>query len=104
MSSPETLLKASINRLITRLMEKLLKKAADIADIAKDAPEKLQKEWGVFQEEVVAEAARLDKQAEKEKAERATNSQNTGKEDPQQQIDLLRNKVSALSRKIEGKS
>ena len=52
MSSPENLLKATMNRLTARIGRKLVDTAADIAAIAKDAPERLQKEWENFQEEV----------------------------------------------------
>ncbi len=83
MSSPDSLLRATLNRLAARLGHGLADAAAGLALLAQDAPERFSKEWDLFQQEVIAEADRLEQ------------------ESGQDQIDRLRAKVADLNRQVE---
>ncbi len=89
MSSNEILFKAAINRLTARFVEKL-----------SEAPEALQKEWEIFQEEVIEEADRLQKESQ----ESPSTGTSTEPPSPKQQIDKLRSKVADLNQKLEGQN
>ena len=113
MASPDALLKATVSRLAARLGHGLAEAAAEMAVLAQDAPERLKREWDLFQEEVQAEAARLEheggeeQQASPSPASTAaavdSPAQNSGTvEAPQQQIDRLRAKVADLNTRLEG--
>ena len=100
MSSTENLIKATLNRFAARVKGKLIETMADINLITKDAPYKIRKEWDLFQEEVLAEADRLEKQKSTQGVKN-NSSQNVGEIDsPQEQIDRIRKKVAELNRKI----
>ena len=113
MASPDALLKATVSRLAARLGHGLAEAAAEMAVLAQDAPERLKREWDLFQEEVQAEAARLEREGgEEQEAPPSPAStaavvdsplQNSGAvETPQQQIDRLRAKVADLNTRLEG--
>jgi hypothetical protein len=98
MSTPQSLLQATINRIGARLGSQLADRAAEFAVLAQDAPQRLQREWTLFWQEVEQEAERLDMgdappQRSREDA--------TGTLDPQEQIDALRAKVASVARKLE---
>ncbi len=98
MSTPQSLLQATINRLGARLGSQLADRAADFAVLAQDAPQRLQREWILFWEEVEKEADRLDHgdtSGPRYRDEAPVAS------DPQEQIDALRAKVANLARKLE---
>ena len=102
MSSTDKLLKATLNRLRARIGQNLINSAVELAVIAKEAPEKLQKEWELFQEEVIEEANQLGKESkEEEVSESNFKSQNHGIEKSQQKIDEIRAKVADLSERVE---
>ena len=104
MSSPDNLLKATINRLAVRAGQKLTDIAAELAVLAQDAPEKFQEEWDQFQKEVFTEAERLERQSTQEKTSGNWTSDIDGPESSQQKIDELRAKVADLSTKYEAKT
>ena len=60
MGSSEAFIRATVNRISARLGHGLADAAAEIAVLAQDAPERLRREWELFQEEVQAEAQRLE--------------------------------------------
>ncbi|MEB3325841.1 MAG: hypothetical protein VKM17_10985 [Cyanobacteriota bacterium] len=96
MSTPQSLLQATINRLSARLGSQLADRAADFAVFAQDAPQRLQQEWTQFWEEVELEARRLETGDSTAAEERAATPA-----DPQEQIDALRAQVASLARKLE---
>ena len=108
MGSPEAMLRATVNRLGARLGHGLADAAAELAVLAQDAPERLRQEWELFQEEVRAEAERLD-HSSTDSAE-ATQSQDespvatTADSTPQPIIDRLRAKVAEISQQLEVRS
>ncbi len=103
MSSSENLVKAVINRLSLRLGERMVSTAAEISDIAKEAPDRLKAEWEVFKDEIIAEANRLELK-DKEEAQQKSSQQNSEFNQPKSKIDQLRSKVLKLTREIEDRS
>ena len=101
MSSTDNLLKATLNRLGARFGQKLISSIAEIAVKAKEAPERLRNEWEAFQEEVIAEANRLDKESGEEIQNTKKESKNREPQTPQEKIDRIRAKVAELSNKLE---
>ena len=101
MPSPDALLRATVNRLAARLGHGLAGAAAEVAVLAQDAPERLRREWDLFQEEVKAEAERLDSDQPEAAATAAASATSATSDDPQQQIDRLRAQVAELSRTLE---
>ena len=104
MSTPQTLVQATLNRLTARLGSGLADAAAGLAVLAQDAPERLRQEWDLFREEVELEAQRLERPhdpardpAEHEAAPTAP----VAPVDPQEQIDQLRAQVARLARQLE---
>jgi len=101
MGSPDALIRATVNRLGARLGHGLADAAAELAVLAQDAPERLRQEWDLFQEEVQAEAERLE-HGETITADGvvAAPSQEQSSQD---RIDLLRATVAEISRALEVK-
>lgn len=99
MSSTDAYLKATLNRLTARLEQGIADAAASLAVLAQDAPSKLQQEWELFQQEVRAEADRLEQKAAGE--EQGLSDQTSEMAKAQDQIDQLRAKVAVLSRQVE---
>lgn len=98
MSTPQSLLQATINRLGARLGSQLADRAAEFALLAQDAPQRLQREWTLFWEEVELEARRLD---HNDPSPSESGHDGRADIDPQDQIDALRAKVASLARLLE---
>ncbi len=103
MSSSENLLKALINRLSLRLGERMVNTAAEIADIAKEAPDRLKTEWEAFKEEIIAEANRLELEDNRE-IHQDNSPEDLEANHPKSKIDYLRSKVLKLTREIEDRT
>lgn len=101
MGSPDALIRATVNRLGARLGHGLADAAAELAVLAQDAPERLRQEWDLFQEEVQAEAERLE-HGETITADGAAAAPSQ-EQSPQVRIDLLRATVAEISRALEVK-
>ncbi len=102
MSSSETILKAAFNRTLSRLKQKLIDTALEINTLTKDAPEKIQKEWEAFKNEVYEEADRLSKEEyERNKKEEEVINAKDGNHNPQDAINKIRLKVTAINQKVE---
>lgn len=99
MSSTDAYLRATLNRLTARVEQGVADAAASFAVFAQDAPGRLQQEWDLFQEEVKAEADRLDHQASGADGEASPAS--SDEDGAQQRIDRLRAKVASLSCQVE---
>ena len=95
MSAPQSLLQAALNRVIARVGSGLADTAAGLAVIAQEAPTRLQEELGLFWEEVQREAERLVR------GDAPFPSPPAPTDDPQEQIDALRARVSEVARRLE---
>ena len=107
MGSPEAVIRATVNRLGARLGHGLADALAELAVFAQDAPERIRAEWDLFQEEVMAEADRLERgDSEPTSVRNADRSPGSAPadDDPQEVIDRLRAKVADLSRELEGRA
>ena len=103
MTPPDALLRAAMNRLIARVGEGVADAAAGVAVAVQDAPERIRQEWDLFQEEVKAEAERLQKEGQPHAAP-ASDRSGTEHEPLQQRIDRLRAQVAELSTRLEEQS
>ena len=103
MTPPDALLRAAMNRLIARLGEGVADAAAGVAVAVQDAPERIRQEWDLFQEEVKAEAERLQ-QDEQPCTASAADRSGTEPESLQLRIDRLRAQVADLSMRLEERS
>ena len=103
MTPPDALLRAAMNRLIARVGEGVADAAAGVAVAVQDAPGRLRQEWDLFQEEVKAEAERLQHEEQPRSASAAERS-GTEHESLQQRIDRLRAQVADLSTRLEERS
>lgn len=90
-----------MNRLAARLGHGLADAAAGLALLAQDAPERFSKEWDLFQQEVIAEADRLEQESGEVSETKATSSPVSNQDQAQDQIDRLRAKVASLNRQVE---
>ena len=92
-----------MNRIAARITEKVINSAQEFTDIAEELPQKLQKEWSSFKEEVLEESERLGKKTNASKEQ--SSKEQLSKEDLIQiQIDNLRSKVIDTNKDIEGKN
>ena len=60
MTSYETFLQATLNRLTARLEGKIETISEKLSEITKNGPNKFKQEWELFQEEVTEEANRIE--------------------------------------------
>lgn len=104
MPSPDALLKATVSRLAARFGHGLAEAAAEVAVFAQDAPERLKREWDLFQEEVQIEAERLEREGvTPQDAPCSDQASPPVTPDPQEQIDRLRARVAALNIDLEAR-
>ncbi len=89
-----------MNRIAARLTEKVINSAQEFSEIAEELPQKLQKEWSSFKEEVIEESERLEKKTNKSN-EKSSNEQLSKEDLIQVQIDNLRSKVIDINKDIE---
>ena len=92
-----------MNRIAARITEKLINSAQEITEIAEELPQKLQKEWSSFKEEVIEESERLEKKTNASK-EKSSKEQLSKEDLIQIQIDNLRSKVIDINKDIEEKN
>ena len=102
MTPPDALLRAAMNRLIARLGEGVADAAAGVAVAVQDAPERIRQEWDLFQEEVRADAERIERG---DSAPMSTDGASSSEpsENPQAVIDRLRATMADLSQAIEAR-
>ena len=89
-----------MNRLIARVGEGVADAAAGVAVAVQDAPDRIRQEWDLFQEEVKAEAERLQQTGASASAAEQ-DSDPESQEPLQQRIDRLRAQVAELSMRME---
>ena len=101
MNSSDSLLKATLNRLIVRLNKSLADTTKKISLLVNDAPQRIQTEWDLFKEEVKLEAERIDSISQQEYTSKSTAPGNQSEEAIQEKIDGLRKRLSLLNRKLD---
>lgn len=107
MSAPRSLLQAAVNRLRARLGSGLADSLAGLAVIAQEAPERVRREFELFWQEVEQEAERLETAPDSAGGAAADTDAAADPSwagtfaTPQDQIDALRERVAALSRRLE---
>ena len=105
MGSADALIRATLIRIGARVGHGLADTAAELAVLAQDAPSRLRQEWDLFQDEVRAEAERLERSEEEETScKNETDSVDGSDRQPQELIDRLRATVADLSKRIEVRS
>ena len=102
MGSSEALIRATVNRISARLGHGFADAAAELAVLAQDAPQRLRQEWDLFQDEVRAEAERIERG---DQAVVSTDGEPSAEqpETPQAVIDRLRATVADLSQAVEAR-
>ena len=102
MGSSEALIRATVHRISVRLGHGFADAAAELAVLAQDAPQRLRQEWDLFQDEVRAEAERIERGAH---VTVSTDGASTSEpsDTPQAVIDRLRATVADLSQAIEAR-
>jgi hypothetical protein len=113
MTAPQSFLQAAFNRLSARLGHRLLDSAAQLAELAQQAPGQFQQEWSVFWEEVEVEAQRLERGPFAGGTTEAPGAAGPAwpsaspqdppqpSSDPQDLIDALRARVAHLTQRLE---
>lgn len=119
MSAPQSLLQATLNRLSARLRSGLADTLAGLVALAEEAPERVQREWDLFVQEVEQEADRIERggpapepapsaapgsdpaAAPSTTAAEPFSGPSARAESPQEQIDALRARVARLSARLE---
>ena len=101
MNSSDSLLKATLNRLIVRLNKSLADTTKKISLLVNDAPQRIQTEWDLFKEEVKLEAERIDSISQQEDTSKSKAPDNQSEEPIQEKIDGLRKRLSLLNRKLD---
>ena len=102
MGSSEALIRATVNRISARLGHGFADAAAELAVLAQDAPQRMRQEWDLFQDEVRAEAERIELGDQVTVSMDGTSSADS-LENPQAVIDRLRATVADLSQAIEAR-
>ena len=103
MGSSEALIRATVNRISARLGHGFADAAAELAVLAQDAPERLRQEWDLFQDEVRAEAERIEEGEQATVSTDEVSSAQSSDNTPQEVIDRLRATVADLSQAIEAR-
>ena len=94
-----------MHRVLARMGHGVADAAAGLAVLVQDAPDRVRQEWDLFQEEVKAEAERLDR----ENGGRGVDAQSSpassvDEESLQTKIDQLRSRVAELGIRMEDRS
>ena len=94
-----------MHRVLARMGHGVADAAAGFAVLVQDAPDRVRQEWDLFQEEVKAEAERLDR----ENGGRGMDAQSSpassvDEESLQTKIDQLRSRVAELGIRMEDRS
>ena len=96
-----------MNRISARLGHGFADAAAELAVLAQDAPQRLRQEWDLFQDEVRAEAERIERGGQATVNTDTVNTEGSSSaepsDNPQEVIDRLRAKVADLSQAIEAR-
>ena len=105
MTSRDALLRAAMHRVLARMGHGVADAAAGFAVLVQDAPDRVRHEWDLFQEEVKAEAERLDRENGGRGVDaQSSPSSSVDEESLQTKIDQLRSRVAELGIRMEDRS
>ena len=104
MTSRDALLRAAMHRVIARMGHGVADAAAGLAVLVQDAPDRVRQEWDLFQEEVKAEAERLDRKGWRGVDAESSPASSVEEESLQTKIDQLRARVAELGMRMEERS
>lgn len=105
MTSRDALLRAAMHRVLARMGHGVADVAAGFAVLVQDAPDRVRQEWDLFQEEVKAEAERLEREGDGRGVEAESSpAASVGEESLQTKIDQLRARVAELGIRMEERS
>ena len=94
-----------MHRLLARMGHGVADAAAGFAVLVQDAPDRVRQEWDLFQEEVKAEAERLDRENGGRGVEvQSSPASSVDEESLQTKIDQLRSRVAELGIRMEDRS
>ena len=105
MTSRDALLRAAMHRVLARMGHSVADAAAGLAVLVQDAPDRVRQEWDLFQEEVKAEAERLDRESGERSVDAESSPASSVEEESlQTKIDQLRARVAELGMRMEERS
>ena len=91
-----------MHRVLARMGHGVADAAAGFAVLVQDAPDRVRQEWDLFQEEVKAEAERLDRENEGRGVDaQSSPASSVDEESLQTKIDQLRARVAELGIRME---
>ncbi len=94
-----------MHRVLARMGHSVADAAAGLAVLVQDAPDRVRQEWDLFQEEVKAEAERLDCESGEQSVDAESSpASSVGEESLQTKIDQLRSRVAELGMRMEERS
>ena len=94
-----------MHRVLARMGHGVADAAAGFAVLVQDAPDRVRQEWDLFQEEVKAEAKRLEREGDGRGVEAESSSASSVEEESlQTKIDQLRARVAQLGIRMEERS
>ena len=100
MTSSATLLQAALNRIAVRCSSVIGHLSSRMTGILHTAPSKLRDEWDLFQEEVLAEADRIENNSNQDPFT-ANGPPQSVENKTQEKLDLLRQKIGKLNIEVE---
>tara|TARA_Y100001968_G_scaffold304082_1_gene318790 strand:- start:653 stop:952 length:300 start_codon:yes stop_codon:yes gene_type:complete len=95
MSSPESLLKATIKQIKIRIERKMIDLAKEISLFVENSPEKLNNEWEIFKQEVYDEAEIIENKPNE------NNKPSPYPSSDENRIDGIRKRISKINKIIE---
>ena len=105
MTSRDALFRAAMHRVLARMGHGVADAAAGLAVLVQDAPDRVRQEWDLFQEEVKAEAERIDRDGGGRGVDAESSpASSVGEESLQTKIDQLRARVAELGIRMEERS
>ena len=94
-----------MHRVLARMGHGMADAAAGFAVLVQDAPDRVRQEWDLFQEEVKAEAERLEREGDGRSVDAESSPASSVEEESlQTKIDQLRARVAELGIRIEERS
>ena len=94
-----------MHRVLARMGHGVADAAAGFAVLVQDAPDRVRQEWDLFQEEVKAEAERLDREIGGRGVDaQSSPASSVDEESLQTKIDQLRSRVAELGIRMEDRS